>query len=62
MKKSIKLLVLAMICFVGLPLISKAQPVPDSNDVDLPIDGGISLLVAAGAAVGAKKIRDARKK
>jgi len=30
--------------------------------VDTPIDGGISLLVAAGAIVGAKKVRDARKK
>jgi len=27
-----------------------------------PIDGGISLLVAAGIGYGAKKIRDARKK
>jgi len=27
-----------------------------------PIDGGISLLVAAGIGYGAKKVRDARKK
>jgi hypothetical protein len=29
---------------------------------DVPIDGGISFLIAAGAAYGAKKIRDGRKK
>jgi hypothetical protein len=28
----------------------------------MPIDGGISFLVAAGAALGAKKIYDSRKK
>jgi hypothetical protein len=29
---------------------------------DVPIDGGISFLIAAGAAYGAKKIRDGRRK
>ncbi len=28
----------------------------------IPIDGGISILMAAGAAYGAKKIYDSRKK
>lgn len=28
----------------------------------IPIDGGISILMAAGAALGAKKIYDSRKK
>jgi hypothetical protein len=28
----------------------------------IPIDGGITLLIAAGAALGVKKIYDARKK
>ena len=32
------------------------------DDPDLPIDGGVSILVAAGVAYGAKKIRDERKK
>lgn len=29
---------------------------------DVPIDGGLSVLVAAGVAYGAKKVHDARKK
>ena len=36
-----------------------AQPGNPTNPV--PLDGGISLLIAAGAAYGAKKIYDARK-
>ena len=28
----------------------------------IPIDGGISFLVAAGIAIGAKKVHDSRKK
>lgn len=32
------------------------------NPGGAPIDGGISLLVAAGIGYGAKKVRDARKK
>lgn len=31
------------------------------SDAGAPIDGGISLLVAAGIGYGAKKARDARK-
>ena len=38
-----------------------AQPSP-SGSPDVPIDGGVSLLVAAGIGYGAKKIKDARKK
>jgi len=34
----------------------------DSNDPDAPIDGGLSLLVAAGVGYGAKKIHEKRKK
>ena len=47
-------------CIV-FPLISHADPgPPDPNDA--PIDGGVSLLIAAGAAYGLKKFRAARKK
>lgn len=41
-----------------IPTIVFAQPI-DPNDV--PIDGGLSLLLAAGAAYGAKKYRDHKK-
>jgi hypothetical protein len=31
------------------------------GDVDVPIDGGLSLLVAAGVGYGAKKLKEKRK-
>jgi hypothetical protein len=46
-----------------LPAIVQAQfGDPNPPDPDAPIDGGISLLVAAGIGYGAKKARDSRKK
>ncbi|HVX48512.1 MAG TPA: hypothetical protein VHB48_00085 [Chitinophagaceae bacterium] len=38
-----------------------AGPRGFSSDPGAPIDGGISLLIAAGAGYGIKKVRDARK-
>jgi len=32
------------------------------RDPDTPIDGGISLLVAAGVGIGIKKVREMRKR
>lgn len=55
------LLVLAIIC---LPSIIHAQPGfgGDEDVMDTPVDGGLTLLVAAGVGYGAKKLRDKRKK
>lgn len=47
------------LCLLTLVIVAFAQPGNPSNPV--PLDGGISLLIAAGAAFGAKKIYDARK-
>ncbi len=56
-----KLLVLIMILSIALPSIVYSQPTaPD--DVDTPIDGGISLVLAAAGIVGVKRMRDNRKK
>ena len=44
-----------LIC-IALPVICLAQGPDDPNDV--PIDGGLSLLIAAGSAYGIKKYRD----
>ena len=52
-------LVIIILC-LWLPLGSFAQGPPDPQDT--PIDGGLSLLLAAGAAYGVKKYRDSRKK
>ena len=60
-KKNIKIaFVLILICCMVLPLAMYAQGPPDPEDV--PIDGGLSLLLAAGAAYGVKKYRDGKKK
>jgi hypothetical protein len=39
------------------PSLSQAQPGFDDTVNDVPVDGGLSLLVAAGIGYGAKKLR-----
>lgn len=46
---------LALIC-IALPVIALAQGPQDPEDT--PIDGGLSLLIAAGTAYGIKKYRN----
>ncbi|MEO6231174.1 MAG: hypothetical protein ABJB11_15210 [Ferruginibacter sp.] len=38
------------------------NPADPANDPDLPIDGGVSLLIAAGVGYGIKKYKDERNK
>jgi hypothetical protein len=39
-----------------------AQPLGDGDpDAEVPIDGGLSLLVAAGIGYGSKKLRQIKK-
>lgn len=52
------LFALLIIC----PFLVHAQPPDIGPDPDAPIDGGLSLLVAAGIGYGVKKTRDNRKK
>ena len=54
-----------VLLMVGAPFLGFAQPVDpgcDPLDPACPIDGGLSLLIAAGIGVGAKKAYDSRKK
>lgn len=44
--------------FVGFAYVANAQPGNPTPPV--PLDGGISLLVAAGAAYGVKRYRDSK--
>lgn len=69
--KKIAIQLLGMAVILGACLLSPvsmiAQGPPDSNteiftDPDLPIDGGIGFLIAAGIGYGIKKVRDERKK
>ena len=60
--KSIHLFTAVMtIAFFMVPVFATAQVDPGGGP-DVPIDGGLSLLVAAGAAYGVKKYRDGKKK
>lgn len=62
MKKVKITMLLGMFLLACSPLI--AQPPPPGNPGDnntVPIDGGASLLAAAGVAYGAKKLHDYRK-
>ena len=49
-----------MIAFFMVPVLAIAQD--PGGGPDAPIDGGLSLLIAAGAAYGVKKYRNAKKK
>jgi len=61
MKQIIKsAFIFSAILFVAITSI-QAQIDDAGADVDLPIDGGLSLLVAAGVGYGAKKLKENRK-
>ena len=49
-----------MVLGIMLPLIAMAQ-VTDPGCPDCPIDGGLSVLLAAGVGYGVKKYREGRK-
>jgi hypothetical protein len=51
-----------MVMFLLFSLPVMAQLGDPGDDPDAPIDGGVSLLVAAGIGYGAKKVYEARKK
>jgi hypothetical protein len=62
MKLNIK--TIATLCFIAaliIPSLAHAQPGFDDDVNDVPVDGGLSLLVAAGVGYGAKKLREKRK-
>jgi hypothetical protein len=60
--KKILQITLSTVVLLAIAAVVKAQPgAPDDPDA-LPIDGGLSLLVAAGVGYGAKKVKENRKK
>ena len=66
MKRNIKLLLalsIIVIVFCCLPSLVFAQSDPGGDpDVTVPVDGGLSILAAAGVAYSVKKIKEFRKK
>jgi hypothetical protein len=57
--KSFILLAAMVVPFLAL---SQGSGAPDPSDAYVPVDGGVSLLLAAGIGYGAKKAINARKK
>lgn len=62
MKIRILLAAILLVFVLGYTPSLKAQPDPGSDPDEIPIDGGLGLLIAAGVAYGAKKAYDKRKK
>ena len=61
MKNKFYLLTAVLIIIItAIPFIAMAQD--PGGGPDVPIDGGLTLLIAAGAAYGVKKYRDHKKK
>ena len=53
----------SLVIMFCLPFLAMAQLPPDPGPCPtcIPIDGGLSLLIAAGVGYGIKKVRDSRK-
>lgn len=53
-----------LMCVVLLSIgsVCFAQPGDPGDDPDIPVDGGVAMLVAAGAGYGIKRYRDSRQK
>jgi hypothetical protein len=63
MKKTLFLTLLLTFAGLVISQVALAQPPPPPlNPTSVPIDGGLSLLLAAGAGLGAKKAWDMRQK
>ncbi|MBL7912863.1 MAG: hypothetical protein JNJ41_17500 [Bacteroidia bacterium] len=66
--KILKTTLILFLVLFGSQVLFAAPPPPPSGSPGcwpppcVPIDGGITFLIAAGAAYGAKKLVDARKK
>ncbi|MFY7899556.1 MAG: PID-CTERM protein-sorting domain-containing protein [Chitinophagaceae bacterium] len=62
MPKKIKTIV--TLCFIValiIPSLTHAQPAFDDDVNDVPVDGGLSLLIAAGVGYGVQKLKKKKK-
>jgi hypothetical protein len=53
-------LILILALFLTAPSVLHAQPTPPNDPNSAPIDGGLALLIGAGAAAAAWKFRGTR--
>lgn len=57
MKKQTIIQLICVMAVLVLPVLAIAQPGFGDDVNDVPVDGGLSLLIAAGVGYGAKKAR-----
>ncbi len=50
-----------VIAVMAFPILAAAQIQGTPSEPEAPIDGGLSLLVAAGVGYGARKLKEKRK-
>ncbi len=62
MKKQYIFPLLVILIILALPALLHAQPGFGDDTDDVPIDGGLSLLVAAGVGYGVKKVKQRARK
>ena len=58
--KLIKIIYLLIVIIAITAIKAHAQPSDPGGEVDAPIDGGLSLLIAGGVGYGIKKVRSKR--
>lgn len=59
--KKLFLSCLLVLGFAAVGICDDPPPFNGNNPDPIPVDGGVSLLLAAGAAYGVKKVKDLRK-
>jgi hypothetical protein len=55
-------LLMFLLAVLSSPSFADPEPNEDPQTNDAPLDGGLSILIAAGVGYGAKKMHGARKK
>ena len=60
-KALLRIVCTIMILIVITSIKVHAQPADPGGEVDAPIDGGLSLLIAGGVGYGVKKVKESRK-
>lgn len=63
MKKPVLIsIILLVVLIIPSLLVAQTSPPDDVNDVLVPLDGGLSILLGAAAAYGSHKIKENRKR
>jgi len=51
-----KIIVMMTVALLGVPALVRAQPDFNDDTTDAPIDGGLTILLAAGAGYGIRRM------